>query len=330
MRSSITPALEAEQLAEIARLYYEEGLTQSQIGKRYGISHSTVSRLLQEVRQRGIVEIRIHYPLPRAYDLEKELAERYGLQGVQVLASQGLSYAETLRRMGVLAARALSDLLKDGIILGISWGTAVAATVDAMPQRDLPSSIVVQMIGGIGSANPAIDGIELARRLGERLHCRYHYLHAPLVVPSPEVHAALVQDPGIASVLELARRASLALVGIGAVEAEHSSLIRAGFLSQEEAAEIVQQGAAGDVCARPFDIEGRECQTIINRRVIGVSLDDLHRIGHVMGVAGGEAKARAILGALRGRHVNYLITDSTAAAQVLQLEKEKTSDRNGN
>ncbi|MCC7354453.1 MAG: sugar-binding transcriptional regulator [Anaerolineae bacterium] len=329
MQGGIAPDPEAEQLAEIARLYYEEGLTQSQIGKRYGISHSTVSRLLQEVRQRGIVEIRIHYPLPRAYDLEKKLAERYGLQGVQVLASHGLSYAETLRRMGILGARALSGLLKDGVVLGISWGTAVAATVEAMTQHDLPSAMVVQMIGGIGSANPAIDGIELARRLGERLRCRYHYLHAPLVVPSPEVHAALVQEPGIATVLELARKASLALVGIGAVEPEHSSLIRAGFLSREEATEIVRQGAVGDVCARTFDLAGRECQTIINRRVIGVSLGDLHRVGYVVGVAGSEAKARAILGALRGRHVNFLITDSRAAAQVLELEREKTIGRNG-
>lgn len=323
MQADMTPAdLEAEQLAEIARLYYEENLTQSQIGKRYGISHSTVSRLLQEARQRGIVEIHIHYPLPQAHDLEEELKARYGLHQVRVLVSHNLSYAETLRRMGIMAARALSTLLTDGMILGISWGTAVAATVNAIAQRDLRAATVVQMIGGIGSANPTIDGIELARRLGERLNCRYHYLHAPLVVPSPEVCEGLVQEQSIASVLALARQAELALVGIGAVEPEHSSLVRAGFLSPQEAMELVRQGAAGDVCARTFDLEGRECATIISRRVIGVSLDDLHRIRHVVGVAGGEAKAKAILGALRGGHVNCLITDSKAATEVLRLEKE--------
>jgi DNA-binding transcriptional regulator LsrR (DeoR family) len=324
-KGTVPSDAEAEQLAEIARLYYEEGLTQSQIGKRYGISHSTVSRLLQEVRRRGIVEVRIHYPLPRAHDLEEELTTRYALQGAQVLVSHNLSYAEALRRMGIMAARVLTALLTDGMILGISWGTAVAATVDAIAQHDLRAATVVQMIGGIGSANPAIDGIELARRLGERLNCRYHYLHAPLVVPSPEVREALVLEQSIAYVLELARRAELALVGIGAVAPGHSSLVRAGFLSPQEAAEIVRQGAVGDVCARTFDLQGHDCPTIISQRVIGVSLDDLHRIRYVIGVAGGEAKAQAILGALRGKHINYLVTDSKAAAEILRLEKERAA-----
>ncbi|MEZ4518109.1 MAG: sugar-binding domain-containing protein [Chloroflexota bacterium] len=37
----------------------------------------------------------------------------------------------------------------------------------------------------------------------------------------------------------------------------------------------------------------------------------------VIGVAGGEVKAEAIAGALRGRLINVLITDSSAAEQIL-------------
>jgi DNA-binding transcriptional regulator LsrR (DeoR family) len=39
----------------------------------------------------------------------------------------------------------------------------------------------------------------------------------------------------------------------------------------------------------------------------------------VIGVAGGEAKAEAILGALRGGHVNVLVTDDVTARKVLAL-----------
>lgn len=318
MREESLPELEAEQLAEIARLYYEEGLTQSEIGKRYGVSHSTVSRLLREMRARGIVEIRINYPLPRARDLEETLVARYGLRGARVLISDDLSYAEALRRMGILAARALSTLLTNRTVLGISWGTAVAATVDAISPHDLPGATVVQMLGGIGSATPAIDGIELARRLGERLGCPHHYLPAPLMVPA-EVHAALVLEPGIAAILDLARRADLALVGIGAADPGQSSLVRGGFLSPTEAQEMTQTGVVGDICGHAYLLDGTNFAPPSGRKVVGVTLEDLRHIPCVIGVAGGPAKAQAIAGALRGRYVSYLVTDNRAAEAVLRL-----------
>jgi DNA-binding transcriptional regulator LsrR (DeoR family) len=318
MTDARLPNSEDEQLAELARLYYEEGLTQSQIGRQLGVSHSTVSRLLRDVRARGIVEIRINYPLPRSREMEETLVARYALRGARVLVSDGLSYPEVLRRTGMLAARALSALLTNRTVLGISWGTGVAATVDAMPQHDLPSATVVQMIGGIGSTTPAIDGIELARRLGEKLGCRHHYLPAPLMVPAAQVHEGLIREPGIAAVLELARRADLALVGIGAVEPDQSSLVRGGFLSPQQAEEITRLGAAGDICGQAYYLDGRPCPPPLGRRVVGISLDDLRRIPCIIGVAGGQAKARAVVGALSGRYVNYLITDSRAAEVALR------------
>jgi deoxyribonucleoside regulator len=44
-------------------------------------------------------------------------------------------------------------------------------------------------------------------------------------------------------------------------------------------------------------------------------------IAQVIGVAGGEAKAEAILGALRGGHVNVLVTDDAAARKLLALDR---------
>jgi deoxyribonucleoside regulator len=44
-------------------------------------------------------------------------------------------------------------------------------------------------------------------------------------------------------------------------------------------------------------------------------------IAQVIGVAGGEAKAEAILGALRGGHVSVLVTDDAAARKLLALDR---------
>jgi len=49
-------------LLAVARLYYEDDLSQQQIADRLGVSRSTVSRLLQLAREQGIVHIEIRPP----------------------------------------------------------------------------------------------------------------------------------------------------------------------------------------------------------------------------------------------------------------------------
>ncbi len=46
----------------------------------------------------------------------------------------------------------------------------------------------------------------------------------------------------------------------------------------------------------------------------------------MIGVAGGQGKAPAILGALRGGHMDVLITDSTAATELLRLDDELSDE----
>ncbi len=52
-------------------------------------------------------------------------------------------------------------------------------------------------------------------------------------------------------------------------------------------------------------------------RMISVSLKDLRKISTVIGVACGEEKKDIITGALKGKYINVLITDRSAALAVL-------------
>ncbi|RLC59170.1 MAG: sugar-binding transcriptional regulator, partial [Chloroflexota bacterium] len=88
-------------------------------------------------------------------------------------------------------------------------------------------------------------------------------------------------------------------------------------------ARLRTQGAVGDICARHYDAQGHVLDIELNQRIVGIELEALHSIGQVVGVAGGEAKAEAILGALRGGHVNVLVTDDAAARKVLALDQAR-------
>ena len=61
-----------ELLATVASLYYNMNRSQSEIASRLEISSPTVSRLIREAREKGIVEIHIRIPVPRDLELERD------------------------------------------------------------------------------------------------------------------------------------------------------------------------------------------------------------------------------------------------------------------
>jgi DNA-binding transcriptional regulator LsrR (DeoR family) len=308
-----------EQLARVASMYYEDNLTQDEIAQRIAASRSTVSRLLQEARDAGFVEIVVHYPWKTVSEMENYLTNRFHLRQARVLNAANRPYTETLRGLGVLAARYVESVLEETELLSISWGAAVYNTVQALrPARRLPVT-VVQMVGAIGEGDPLMDGPELARLLARICGGEYRYLHAPLIVEDTQAREVLLHEPRIRETLSLARRADLALVGIGAPVADDHSLQRAGYLDVNELAKLRSQGVAGDICGRHYDAQGRVLDVEMNQRIVGVELDALREIKCVLGVAGGRHKAEAILGALRGGYVNVLITDDVAARGILAL-----------
>lgn len=311
---------EKEVLAEVASMYYLQDMIQSDIAHRLGISRPKVSRLLKEARDQGVVKITIDYPWKTDPEIEHELMQRFNLRSVNVLVSQNRPYDEILRGLGHLAARYLESILKPNDVLDISWGTAVYQTAIALhPERQL-SIKVVQMIGAVGTPNPLIDGPDLARYLANLYGGEYYYLHAPLVVKDAELRNALMQEDKVRETLTLAKSANIALVGIGSMSPEVSSMVRAGYLDAESAENLQVSGIVGDICARQYDAYGYVVEKELNNRIIGIDLQELHEIDQVIGVAGGQAKAKTILGALRGGHVNVLITDDSAALKVLAMD----------
>ena len=306
-------------LAQVASLYYEQGLTQEQVARRLDISRSGISRLLKEARREGIVEIRVRHPSPTVASLETKLRNRFGLQSACVLANGTRDADMVLRGVGALAAEQTRGLLRSGMVLGIGWGRALYEIVNAFRPVSVGHVDVVQIMGGIGGLNPHIDGAELARRLAEALGGQFHYLHAPFVVEDVAVCEALLRQRELRRVMDMGRCADLVLVGIGSMHPDVSGLVRAGFLTRSELLAIARSGAVGDICGQYIDIHGRICDLELHRRTIGIDPLSLRKAKCVLAMAAWREKAPAILGALRGGFVDILITDDAAAQEVLRL-----------
>jgi deoxyribonucleoside regulator len=316
-------------LAQVAVWYYEEGLDQAAIAERINKSRSMVSRLLDQARASGLVEVKIHYPLRIDAELSRQLCSEFGLTSAQVLAEPPDDYKLLLKRLGELGARCLQQALRPGIIIGISWGTAVHEVVSAMPTMPVTDATVVQLIGAVGHGDPLVDGAELGRWLAQKLHASFRFLSAPMLVEDEALAAALRRERTIEETLALAARADVALIGIGTPQPELSSLLRAGYLSRGEMERLIENGVVGDIVAHQFDAEGRWMDIPANRRAISLDADSLRRIPRVIAVSGGISKARAILAGLRGRYCTCLVTDARAAQVVLELHRAKRAGASG-
>ncbi len=313
-----------ELLGQVAVWYYEDNLDQNEIAERIGRSRSMVSRMLQEVRELNLVEFRVNFPLRRNAGLEEQLRINFGLDQAWVLEHQQYhDQASLLRILGKLGARCLQSRLFDGVQIGIGWGSAVLEVVRAMPALELQQAVVVQLIGSVSHGSLPVDGSEVTRALAQKLSASYRFLPAPLIVNSDEAAETLLQQRAIKETLSAGRTVDVALIGIGSTEPELSTLMKAGYISDQDLKDLKSGGAVGDVLSTHLDADGKPLYLLPNHRVIGLDVEGLHSVPSVIGVAASSSKAPAILAALQGQYVNVLVTDSQTATGIIDLHHKR-------
>src|SRR5262245_5924262 len=132
-------------LVKVAQLYHLQGLNQDQIGRQLGVSRSKVSRMLKEARERGLVEISIHYPARFALYLERRLEAELGLREAVVVNAGGVAGGQVLSSVAGAASDYLLRVLQPGAVLGVSGGETVTLTAQLTPASAVENVIVVQL-----------------------------------------------------------------------------------------------------------------------------------------------------------------------------------------
>ena len=305
-------------MAKVARLYYTQGLRQTEICERLNIHQSTVSRLLKRAEREGIVRTTVSLPPGTHTEIEDALQSRYGLHEAVVVDC--LDDEEQIAHdLGAAAAFYLETTLKPSDVVGVSaWSAALLAMVNAMhPSQRFKNTRVIQILGGVGSPNAEVHATQVTRRLADLIGGEATLLPAPGVVGSRSARDVLMKDRFVREALDLFPKVTLALVGIGATEPSRGLASSGNVFSPQEIKVLAGKGAVGDICLRFFNAAGREMITELNDRVISMELAQLRAVRRVVGVAGGRRKTSAIRGALAGKLVNALITDLASAKRLL-------------
>ena len=303
----------ASLLADVAEMYYLEGKDQSDIASQVGVTRSMVSRMLTEARSRGIVEIKVIRAIRSDRVLEEAIRSRFGIESVFVVSMEDTNPEKILTYLGRAGAEVLKRFLRADLVIGVAWGTAVSATVDAVQVMAEPSIKVIQLVGALGAKHVEYDGHEIVKRLAEKFGGEGYYINAPYLCQTPEIAQSMRETRGIKETIEMGKKIQVALLGIGTTETEYSSFYLSGLLSDKEIDVIRKNGVVGDIASNYFNLDGTPYLDNFLNRMITIKLEDLNRIPVRIGIAGGSAKVKAIIGALNSKLVNYLVTDSITA-----------------
>jgi len=307
-------------LAEVASLYYEEELTQNEIGARLGLSRVKVYRLLKQAKEEQVVTIVIDWPIKRDARLERELCAMFGLTDALVMQTITADRTAGLHQLGQLAARYLEQLLQDSTTLTVCLGRSTYETIAAIRPGFRAHVHVAPALGSMPMATRELDSGALARRLAQKLGGDAIDLSAPAMADSAADAEVLRNQRDIKRALQVAQAAEVALLGIGNLDPAQSGLVKGAFLTPEELMGLVANGAVGDIAGRIFTLDGALHVNRYDERIIGLRFAELKRIPKTIAVAMGLDKGRAIYGALRTGIVNVLCTDDRTANAVLGME----------
>ena len=307
-----------EKMVEAAKLYHLMDFSQMEVAKKLGVSRPTVSKILQQAKEEGIVEIKIMDPSENCRMLGEELEERFGLKKAIVVSVPLYEENVVKQAIGKIAANYVNSIVKDGDIIGITWGTTMYQVAMHLKHKSVRDVKIVQLKGGVSHSQKKTYASEALHLFEKAFDATLYQLPLPAIVDHVVVKQAIDADRHIRKLLTLGKEANIAIYTVGVPQTD-SLLFQLGYFTDEDE-KVISEHAVGDIASRFFDKDGHICNPDLNARTIGVELEDLKNKEQSILVAGGLKKVDGIRGAIKSKMSNVLITDANTAKILLNKE----------
>ena len=305
-----------------AQMYYLQDLTMDAIARELRTSRSTVSRLLSAARDTGLVQIQIRNPLDTGPELESMIRREYNVDVHVVPVLESLNEAETLDRVALQAARTIGPLVDSNAILGVAWGSTLSAVSRHLTRKITHDTVVVQLNG---AGNMHTTGItyasDIMRRFGSAYGARVEQFPVPAFFDHAATKAAMWNERSVQRILDLQARMSIAIFGVGSVEADYPSHVYAGgYLDENDLRMLAHSDVVGDVATVFFRRDGSSDGIVLNERSTGPALSQLRQVRRRICVVSGASKINGLRGALTAGLATDLILDEATARRLVGFE----------
>jgi deoxyribonucleoside regulator len=310
-----------EEILAAASMYYHQDMKMDAIGRRLHLSRSTVSRMLKQARELGLVEIALRPSPTRSSSLSQEVADAYGVETYVVPVSGLASEQERLTQTAVFTARLAMQWMDSDMIMGVAWGTTVAAVAAQLGRKPTLGSTIVQLNGAANTrTSGALYAESLLSQFAIAFDAEIQLFPVPAFFDFAETREAMWRERSIERVLDLQRRADVALFSVGALSGEvPSHVYTAGYLEPEDMNSLKEEGVVGDVCTVFLREDGTYSDLVLNERATGPTPGELHVIPRRLCAAAGDGKARAIRAALLAGVATHLVIDERTARSLIAV-----------
>lgn len=310
-----------ETLLAAASMYYLQDVKMETIASHLHMSRSSVSRLLKQARASGLVEITLRPTPSRAPGIGQRISAQFGTETYVIPVTDSATIEERLEQVAMATARMVSGWFDSDMVLGVAWGTTLGAIARHLSKKPTRGSSVVQLNG---AANTRTSGVEyvgsLMSRFGEAFDSQVHLFPVPAFFDYAETRRAMWRERSVSRVLDVQRRADIALFSIGAVAGEvPSHVYSAGYLEREDIATLEAEGVVGDVCTVFLRADGTYEDLSLNERASGPTPAELRRVPRRVCAVAGESKVAPLLAALRAGVITHLVIDEQTAKRLVEL-----------
>ena len=308
-------ASEHQLISRVAWLYFNEELTQAEIGERLGLTRLKVNRLLQAGREAGLIRVVINTAFKDCVALEAGLVREFGLVRAMVVPTPERDGQNRYETIGRPAGEYASLQLQDGQRLGVGWGYTLCAAINGMVIRNFRNVSVTSLYGGVprSPVNPFDSTAMIARKL-QAVVC--NHLPAPMFVSTREVRDTIADQPFFRTFYEEALGVDMILTAVGDMTAQATN-IALGAITQDQRRDLARAGAVGEFFGRFLDAQGNVVDHEVNQCSMSPDFDGLLQVPHTILVSGGMAKVPILQSVLRRGYVHVFVTDARTAHSLL-------------
>ena len=319
----------------LRNIYYNQPIGRRGLSQKLNMGERTIRTEVNILKEQGLLNIEsmgmyitedgkkiignlkdVMRELKGISNLEERLQQVLKVENIIIVPGDSDDNNLVLKDMGKTTSIYLKKLIKNGSIIGITGGTTMAQIAEEIPSGKVADNILVTPArGGLGK-DVETQSNSIAAKLAKKLEASYRLLHIPDNIDKTTLEA-VIKIPEVKEVIELIDNMNILIFGIGRAD----TMARRRQLPAAQIENLIENGAVGEAFGHYFDIQGND---IWESLTVGLSLEGFQKIDKVIGVAGGEDKAEAIISVASLRRNMTIITDEGAAKKILKIANKAT------
>ena len=301
------------QLISVAKMYYEENLTQNDIAARMGISRPSVSKLLTRARECGIVSITVNDNVmdDDTAALLRELCQKFQLEG-GLIAGKKLGFHAILKQTALYLGLAVQA--KQNI--GLGWGAPLGYVVREMATNTFKASpgMVCPLIGKAPVPSEHYNVNEMVASFAQSSGKESVGVKEKAFAVSREDKQAAEKQPEYSNLLLKWRELDIALMAIQNYPSspDEATEMRFGDV-------LRRQHAVGSFLSYFYNVHG-DVISGENDFTCRMSLADLRHCKSVYAIGYG-AQTDSVIGALRTGIFTHVLLTEEQARQAVEVNR---------